>query len=207
MLHQEEDVVLRSHSWAHTIELEGIEFFRNYGGLADVKVEEYLDWTPEDSNQDLLEGEVVCDGVNFLPSSDYEHSSYMHGKGRNVWWWLRTYGLSCDGRWCGFRWCLEDGSTLGFSEGLEIVKIVVLAWWWMFAVVVVEGVESIVSFTCLMGRLPSGYNDGRFLDNDDEEDVADCRRLLRARCSALLLPKHLVSICLPECGLSTKVPT
>jgi len=76
----------------YTLELEGIEFFRNYGGMADLSVDDYLEWEPD--SMDFNE-EQSCEGMNFLPSEDnegheewgqhHDNGDSMHGEGHMEW--------------------------------------------------------------------------------------------------------------------------
>merc|ERR1712157_337192 len=76
----------------YTLELEGIEFFRNYGGMADLSVDDYLEWEPD--SMDFNE-EESCEGMNFLPSEDnegheewghhHDNGDSMHGEGHMEW--------------------------------------------------------------------------------------------------------------------------
>jgi len=65
----------------YTIDVHSIEFFRNYGGMADITVEDYLNWKPDASD---FPGQTGCDARPSTPShgtANYDHTSSHSAEG------------------------------------------------------------------------------------------------------------------------------
>merc|ERR1712106_343484 len=59
----------------YTIQIDSFEFFRSYGGLAHLSVEDYTNWTPDPSK---FEGEEACESTESSSSSSSEHTYDAH---------------------------------------------------------------------------------------------------------------------------------
>lgn len=67
----------------YTIEITGMEFFRNYGGMADVEVEDYLSWKPESSsNFDKCDPRPNVSDKEVADQSGYNGSSASGSEGQ-----------------------------------------------------------------------------------------------------------------------------
>lgn len=66
----------------YTIDIDSMEFFRNYGGLAKVSVEDYEAWEPDAAK---FSGETTCDdaAASAASTSTTEHGSWGHGSGNH----------------------------------------------------------------------------------------------------------------------------
>jgi len=66
----------------YTIELTGMEFFRNYGGMATISVDDYLNWKPDyGSDFDKCEPRTQSTANATPPSSGEEHMQHGSGEG------------------------------------------------------------------------------------------------------------------------------
>merc|ERR1711957_923259 len=63
-------------------ELTGMEFFRNYGGMATISVDDYLNWKPDyGSDFDKCEPRTQSTANATPPSSGEEHMQHGSGEG------------------------------------------------------------------------------------------------------------------------------
>jgi len=64
----------------YTIQIDSFEFFRSYGGLAHLSVEDYTNWTPDPSK---FEGEEACESTGMHEHGNGE-GMHEHGNGEGM---------------------------------------------------------------------------------------------------------------------------